>query len=727
MEKQAWTGKRRLLAGGSAAVLLLAGFLSGVGIKRLMPAGGEEVPVYSVEGLRDKKWSDAVAVSAVMESGSLTACYYDSRKPAVELYVKEGQLVESGTPLLRYDCTALSEELSGLEKSLANQRIYLERLGAFIGMLRATKPRPDGLGRTGEEPGGGTALVADRDRNGGRAGVVPVGAGAGKRGSAAAFVGTGRMFLSAGEGRTAPVSAEESLEGFVAVEGRDGIPEVHDRVDGDTVPSGGTGTAQDPYVYYVKKGGEVAPEVLAMLVRMKLCGRFVIVEDGGSAETPLFVWTFDGKVYEEIVQGETSSGTEPSAGTEPSSEDQEEGSSPEESSSGRGEGGEGESSSDRPVESNSSSGTEGSVPESSGPEESPSQTEESIPDTGETPPEFDGPFDDEALEGALGGLESEPGGYTKEELARAIRERSLEYENLELAIRKNELQAENLRREIEENILTAETAGQVREARDPREAARLGQPVLTIQGKSGNILCGQVNEMLAAALRPGDRLSVSARVREKEVSFEAVLQSVEKEPGGGTDGDVFHGGGTDDGAPAGNDRPGDASGGRGTLAGTAVPFTGNAFGNGAGNPAMSYYRFTATPSETKGVRAGEAVEILIPRMLLGESSAENETGTKPSGEAAGGIVLPDGLLFYEGRDAFVYAMDEDGRLEKRPVETGRSFGGQEIEILSGLTGEDYLAYPEEASGMEGAEARIVYGEEMEIKTEETEEWEETEP
>ena len=91
------------------------------------------------------------------------------------------------------------------------------------------------------------------------------------------------------------------------------------------------------------------------------------------------------------------------------------------------------------------------------------------------------------------------------------------------------------------------------------------------------------------------------------------------------------------------------------------------------------------------------------------------------------MILPDALLSYEGGSAFVYAMDGNGRLKKRPVETGRSFEGTKTEILSGITGEDYLAYPEEAAGMEGAKARIVYGEEMEIGTEESEGWEETEP
>lgn len=135
---------------------------------------------------------------------------------------------------------------------------------------------------------------------------------------------------------------------------------------------------------------------------------------------------------------------------------------------------------------------------------------------------------------------------------------------------------------------------------------------------------------------------------------------------------------------------------------------------------MSYYRFSASLEETKGIRAGDAVEILIPRTDVGQR-------TEGEDSLNGRIVLPDRLLCYEGGAAFVYTLGEDGRLEKRSVETGRSFGGTETEVLSGITEEDYLARPEEAAGMEGARVRIVYGEEMEIKTEESKGWEETEP
>ena len=209
MEKQTWTGKRRFLAGGCAVVFLLAGFLSGLGLKRLFPAAGEAVSVYSVEGLRDKKWSDAVSLPATVETGSLTAWYYDSRKPVAELYVTEGQRVEAGTALLRYDCTALAEELSGVERNLANQRVYLERLGVFIGTLKATMPRPDGLGRNQEGAGGGIMLAS-----------------AWTEGS-----------LSILGGQTAPASAEESLEGFVEAEGQGDAPVVYDRVDKTSLPS----------------------------------------------------------------------------------------------------------------------------------------------------------------------------------------------------------------------------------------------------------------------------------------------------------------------------------------------------------------------------------------------------------------------------------------------------------------------------------------------------------
>lgn len=642
MEKQKWTRKKRVLAAGLVVVLPLAGFLSGMGIRKLFWKG-EEVAVYSVEGLRDKKWSDMVTVSATVETGTLTAYYYDSRKPAAEFYITEGQMVEAGEPILRYDCTVMEAELSGVEKSLENQRIYLARLGSFIQRLKATKPLPDpdGFGRAGESLGGKILSVA----------AIP---------------------------------AEESLEGFVEAEKTGSQPVVYDRVDEHSVPGGGSGTTQDPYFYYVRKGGEVSPEVIAMLMDGRACGRFLIVEDEGSIQTPLFVWNFDGKVYGDLVQEESSSGESDSSVEEssslPSETDIPESSPvPEETSF-------------TPEETTPVPEETSLIPEetSFAPEETPSAPEEtpSSSEGGEEPPDFEGDFDDGDLEEALGELESVPRGYTKEELAQMIGERNLEYGNLELAIRKKELQAEDLRKEIEENILVAKEDGQVRSVLSMEEAVRYGQPMVTIQGTGGFCLTGQWNEVLAAALEPGEKFSVSARIQGKERSFEAVLQSVDHKP--------------------------KEAGKMGSMPVADMAAGGiSEISSGPELSSMSYYGFSAVPVKAAGIRAGDTVQIIIPRSLFAPRVQEEKSDDT--------VVLPDELLFYENGEAFVYAMDGAGRLEKRQVETGRSFLGTETEILSGVTVGDYLAYPKEADGRSGATARIVYGEEMEIGTKEAEE------
>ncbi len=52
---------------------------------------------------------------------------------------------------------------------------------------------------------------------------------------------------------------------------------------------------------------------------------------------------------------------------------------------------------------------------------------------------------------------------------------------------------------------------------------------------------------------------------------------------------------------------------------------------------------------------------------------------------------------------YVMAVGEDGRLEKRFVEVGRTlWGGYEIEIISGVSLEDYVAFPYSSDAVEGA-------------------------
>ena len=451
------------------------------------------------------------------------------------------------------------------------------------------------------------------------------------------------------ERRVIRLTAEDSMEGQ-----EDSLPEfpvLLEQVTKDSLPQNGSGTAEEPYIYYVKRGGEVKAEVLARLIRLEKCASFIVAEDTAHLEEPLFVWKFDGKVYEEQIEGELESSE-----TESSEAESSDNTEPTETTDST-------EPSDEPERSSESSGE---TPESSS--ETPEQSS-SVPSEEEMPsvPEFEGEFGSEELEAAIGNLDHETQGHTKEELAAMIKQRLLEYENLELAIQRKEKQAEDLKKEIEACTVCADGPGLVSEVMKLEEAIENGQQVFKVQGDLGCQISGSLNEFLALMLKPGEKLSVSADMAGKKTSIEGTLQFIEREP---TEGAV----------------PGDME-----------------------NRAMSYYGFSVSVAKWTGIRPGDSVEVIVPRE---DKNAEQGDGS---------IVLPDELLFYESGMAYVYAMGEDGTIEKRPVETGRSILGTETEIISGITLEDYLAYPKDAVDKEGVKAKVVYGEEMEIGAPEEEE------
>ena len=51
------------------------------------------------------------------------------------------------------------------------------------------------------------------------------------------------------------------------------------------------------------------------------------------------------------------------------------------------------------------------------------------------------------------------------------------------------------------------------------------------------------------------------------------------------------------------------------------------------------------------------------------------------------------FLRTEDGQSYVYVRGENGKLEKRTVIVGKSLWGSYTEILSGLTEEDYIAFP----------------------------------
>lgn len=590
--------KRRILFGLLFFAVLLLGIMSGLLFFRKIPKE-TAVPVCSVEALRDRQWSSAKTVEAKAVSGMVKSYYETQERPVAEVYVCAGQSVAAGEALLRYDSSGLQEEWNRTELTRKNEEIYLGRLAAYILTLKQTRPVMDGLGRGMDSNLFTVSYETETNREAGPE--------------------TDRKINQEENQKTDPET----------IQGREEVPVVYERITAESIPFQGRGTAEDPCSYYLKRGGEVEAAVLVSLMRLEKCGQFVIVENEETLDAPLLIWKFDGKAYEEAVKGET----------DPSQpEEEKEPTKPEESN---------------PSQSGEETGpakSEETEPAQSGGETLPQPEEPEIPD-------FDGVFDDGQLEEALSGLE-EPKGYTKEELAKLLSDRLLEYEKLELAIRKKEAALKALEKEIAACTVTASQAGTASEVRTPEEAAHFGQPVLTFQGAEGVHIEGLLGEALFENVFGGEAVTVLLERDGKLVSLEAELSSVSREP--------------------------------------------EETESSSGNPAMSCYRFQASTAK-QVLRAGEPVSVLFP-------SGEEKSGT---------LVIPAEMIFYEHGQAFAYVMGADERLEKRAVETGRTILGTKLEICSGLAETDYLAEPGADGVKTGAKARIVYGTEMEIGPEET--------
>ena len=98
--------------------------------------------------------------------------------------------------------------------------------------------------------------------------------------------------------------------------------------------------------------------------------------------------------------------------------------------------------------------------------------------------------------------------------------------------------------------------------------------------------------------------------------------------------------------------------------------------NGMGNPNASYYPFRVFIDGTADLQEGSYVSV-----------------TYSAAEAESGIYLENPFLRTDDGEPYVYVRGKNGRLEERTVTTGKSLWGSYTEIRSGLTADDYVAFP----------------------------------
>ncbi|MBQ6065713.1 MAG: biotin/lipoyl-binding protein [Clostridia bacterium] len=260
--------------------------------------------------------------------------------------------------------------------------------------------------------------------------------------------------------------------------------------------------------------------------------------------------------------------------------------------------------------------------------------------------EPDESFSDEAPEITVPEIDPDEGGYTAAEIAQMRAETQREIKETETQLKVERLKLKKLELEIDTGVVTAALDGVVKSVSDEETARQEGSPVVTVSAGGAWYISAYVGELDLEELSVGDAAQIRSWMG---------------------DGGQYEGTVTEIGAyPA-----------------------SNGWYGGSGNPNVSYYPVTVRADASATLQEGDYVSVSFG-----------------GGGESTGLYLEKPFIREENGRSFVYAMGDDGRLEKRYIGTGKIYWGSTVEITGGLTIEDAIAFPYGKNVKEGAKTEL---------------------
>lgn len=254
----------------------------------------------------------------------------------------------------------------------------------------------------------------------------------------------------------------------------------------------------------------------------------------------------------------------------------------------------------------------------------------------------------EPQDGSSLGLLPEGGTYTKEELAEAVQRQEERLADLRLDLKQSELKIRSTEKAVEEGAVLAKISGVVKKAGDPSNPPGDGSAFLQVASTEGMYIRGGISELLLDQIREGDLVNVSAG--QSGTCCQAEIREISPYP----------------------DESGMFSGIYGAVSASMYPFIAYVSEGGDTLISQEWVQMDA---------AGSGMEQPSDALYLWKAF----------------------ILEEEGRQ-YVYLRDEKGKLRKREITTGRRVG-EGCEVLSGVSWEDWLAFPYGKEVRNGAATR----------------------
>ena len=234
--------------------------------------------------------------------------------------------------------------------------------------------------------------------------------------------------------------------------------------------------------------------------------------------------------------------------------------------------------------------------------------------------------------------------YPKEELIKMIRDKNKEIAQLDTSIKLAKVNLEKVKKEVGSDTVYSELEGTVKAVRDPNSGDFTGsEAVVEVSGGGGYYIDGALSELELGTVSIGGTVQVNSWMTGASCQGEIVEIS---------------------------DYP-----------------TDNANSWSDGNSNVSYYPFKVFVPEEANLQEGDWVEM----------SYQNTAG-----DDGNTMYLESMFIRSENGKSYVMARGENGKLEKRWVQTGRNLWGSYTQIRGGLTVDDFVAFPYGRNAVEGA-------------------------
>lgn len=241
--------------------------------------------------------------------------------------------------------------------------------------------------------------------------------------------------------------------------------------------------------------------------------------------------------------------------------------------------------------------------------------------------------------------------YTASELKEAIAEKEKEIKEIKLDLRDSEISIKQAQRKVEAATVKATINGVVKEVGDPKVGQVDGEPFMTVTSNKGMYVKGTISEMDLGTITVGS--VVSGTTQESGMPISAEITEISQYPS--NQGGYYYG--------------------------------------GESNPNASSYPFIAYVEDSDELINNEWVDLQIQGKV--------EQGTS--------IYLPKALIRSENGQSYVYKADENKKLVKQYVRTGKTMYSSYIEVKEGLNDEDWIAFPYGKNVKEGASVKELEG------------------